>query len=247
MSWHGAVSIAWHTLHVHVADTVPARLTPWQIGIFWLLQVVMLFAADFWGGADMFGRLALSTGERGKFFLFYSYTGISGKHIHSRHSTSNASSFAAAFRFSLALCNDGVSFLSLCWKGTVQLSHIWDTSLPGLMCSDGHAGGPLLAALVSGEAAEAIEKQPAGDAVAEALAVLRGIFEPQGIQVPTPLQVGSGTAVTTHCLLLPHPKAPSRSLCFSSLTCSLHDVSQSTTIPGVAALQPADPALPSQY
>lgn len=59
----------------------------------------------------------------------------------------------------------------------------------------GHAGGPLLAALVSGEAAEAIEKQPAGDAVAEALAVLRGIFEPQGIQVPTPLQVGSnGTA-----------------------------------------------------
>ena len=69
-----------------------------------------------------------------------------------------------------------------------------------LMCSGGHAGGPLLAALVSGEAAEAIEKQPAGDAVAEALAVLRGIFEPQGIQVPTPLQVGSGTAVTMHSL-----------------------------------------------
>lgn len=39
----------------------------------------MLFAADFWGGADMFGRLAPSTQERGKFFLFYSYTGISGK------------------------------------------------------------------------------------------------------------------------------------------------------------------------
>lgn len=47
----------------------------------------------------------------------------------------------------------------------------------------------MLAALVSGEAAEAIEKQPAGDAVAEALAVLRSIFEPQGITVPTPLQV----------------------------------------------------------
>ena len=38
----------------------------------------MLFEQDFWGGADMFGRLAPSTHERGKFFLFYSYSGISG-------------------------------------------------------------------------------------------------------------------------------------------------------------------------
>ena len=38
----------------------------------------MLFERDFWGGADMFGRLAPSTKDRGKFFLFYSYTGISG-------------------------------------------------------------------------------------------------------------------------------------------------------------------------
>ena len=38
----------------------------------------MLFERDFWGGADMFGRLAPSNQERGKFFLFYSYTGISG-------------------------------------------------------------------------------------------------------------------------------------------------------------------------
>ena len=43
-----------------------------------MVQVVMLFERDFWGGADMFGRLAPSTQERGKFFLFYSYTGISG-------------------------------------------------------------------------------------------------------------------------------------------------------------------------
>lgn len=43
-----------------------------------LPQVVMLFERDFWGGADMFGRLAPSTQERGKFFLFYSYSGISG-------------------------------------------------------------------------------------------------------------------------------------------------------------------------
>ena len=45
-----------------------------------LAQVVMLFERDFWGGADMFGRLAPSTKDRGKFFLFYSYTGISGLH-----------------------------------------------------------------------------------------------------------------------------------------------------------------------
>ena len=50
----------------------------------------MLFERDFWGGADMFGRLAPSTQERGKFFLFYSYTGISGVqsvtfHIQTRH------------------------------------------------------------------------------------------------------------------------------------------------------------------
>jgi len=46
---------------------------------------------------------------------------------------------------------------------------------------------------VSGEAAEAIEKVPAGEAVAEAMTVLRGIFEPQGISVPTPLQVNHFT------------------------------------------------------
>lgn len=50
----------------------------------------MLFERDFWGGADMFGRLAPSTQERGKFFLFYSYTGISGVqsvtfHTQTRH------------------------------------------------------------------------------------------------------------------------------------------------------------------
>ncbi|DBB18743.1 TPA: hypothetical protein ACH3X3_000349 [Trebouxia sp. C0006] len=68
--------------------------------------------------------LAPSTQERGKFFLFYSYSGISG--------------------------------------------------------------GPLLAALVSGEAAEAIDKVPAGEAVAEAMTVLKGIFEPRAFQSPPP-------------------------------------------------------------
>ena len=57
---------------------------------------------------------------------------------------------------------------------------------------------------MSGEAAEAIEKVPAGEAVAEAMTVLRGIFEPQGISVPTPLQVSftaftAADTVPCHC------------------------------------------------
>ena len=81
MSLYVAVRIPWHTSNFNTADT--AMLQSWQNGILSLLQVVMLFAADFWGGADMFGRLAPSTEERGKFFLFYSYTGISGKRVQS--------------------------------------------------------------------------------------------------------------------------------------------------------------------
>ena len=41
-------------------------------------QVVMLFPRSFWGGLDMFGRIAPSVDQRGEFFLFYSYTHISG-------------------------------------------------------------------------------------------------------------------------------------------------------------------------
>ena len=48
----------------------------------------MLFEQDFWGGTDMFGRLAPSTQERGKFFLFYSYSGISGMHRQMLHGCS---------------------------------------------------------------------------------------------------------------------------------------------------------------
>ena len=104
----------------------------------------------------------------------------------------------------------------------------------------GNAGGPLLAALVSGEAAEAIEKQPAGDAVAEALAVLRGIFEPQGIQVPTPLQVATSTDTALSSLA----EASSNSVCFSWSMYSLHDNTDYAAIPGIAA--PPPPAtLPS--
>ncbi|CAL9088975.1 unnamed protein product [Musa textilis] len=50
------------------------------------------------------------------------------------------------------------------------------------------AGGPLLIALVAGEAAHNFETMPPTDAVTLVLQILRGIFEPQGIEVPDPLQ-----------------------------------------------------------
>ncbi|KAJ6836695.1 lysine-specific histone demethylase 1-like protein 3-like [Iris pallida] len=50
------------------------------------------------------------------------------------------------------------------------------------------AGGPLLIALVAGEAAHSFESMPPTDAVTQVLQILRGIFEPQGINVPDPLQ-----------------------------------------------------------
>ncbi|KAL8170518.1 hypothetical protein V2J09_022322 [Rumex salicifolius] len=50
------------------------------------------------------------------------------------------------------------------------------------------AGGPLLIALVAGEAAHKFESMPPTDAVAHVLQILRGIYEPQGISVPEPIQ-----------------------------------------------------------
>ncbi|KAE8709716.1 Lysine-specific histone demethylase 1-like protein 3 [Hibiscus syriacus] len=50
------------------------------------------------------------------------------------------------------------------------------------------ASGPLLLALVAGEAAHRFETQPPIDAVAQVLQILKGIYEPQGITVPEPLQ-----------------------------------------------------------
>ncbi|CAL9220267.1 unnamed protein product [Arabidopsis halleri] len=50
------------------------------------------------------------------------------------------------------------------------------------------AGGPLLIALVAGEAAHKFETMPPTDAVTRVLHILRGIYEPQGIIVPDPLQ-----------------------------------------------------------
>ncbi|KMT17612.1 hypothetical protein BVRB_2g035630 isoform A [Beta vulgaris subsp. vulgaris] len=50
------------------------------------------------------------------------------------------------------------------------------------------AGGPLLLALVAGEAAHKFESMPPTDAVTRVLQILRGIYEPQGITVPEPIQ-----------------------------------------------------------
>ncbi|MQL90335.1 hypothetical protein Taro_022912, partial [Colocasia esculenta] len=50
------------------------------------------------------------------------------------------------------------------------------------------AGGPLLIALVAGEAAHNFETMPPTDAVTLVLQILKGIFEPQGIDVPDPIQ-----------------------------------------------------------
>ncbi len=42
-------------------------------------QVVLLFPRQFWPkDADMFGRVAETTAERGDFFLFYSYADLAG-------------------------------------------------------------------------------------------------------------------------------------------------------------------------
>ncbi|KAJ8542295.1 hypothetical protein K7X08_017161 [Anisodus acutangulus] len=50
------------------------------------------------------------------------------------------------------------------------------------------AGGPLLLALVAGEAAHKFEIMPPIDAVTKVLQILKGIYEPQGIEVPLPIQ-----------------------------------------------------------
>ncbi|KAJ8551680.1 hypothetical protein K7X08_021695 [Anisodus acutangulus] len=50
------------------------------------------------------------------------------------------------------------------------------------------AGGPLLLVLVAGEAAHKFETMPPTDAVTKVLQILKGIYEPQGIEVPEPIQ-----------------------------------------------------------
>ncbi|KAL8142489.1 hypothetical protein V2J09_015521 [Rumex salicifolius] len=98
-----------------------------RLGFGLLNKVAMLFPYDFWGGEiDTFGHLCEDPSMRGEFFLFYSYTSVSG--------------------------------------------------------------GPLLVALVAGEAAVKFEKLSPLDSVERVMDILRGIFVPKGIEVPDPVQ-----------------------------------------------------------
>lgn len=99
-----------------------------RIGFGLLNKVAMLFPYDFWGGEiDTFGHLTEESTMRGEFFLFYSYSSVSG--------------------------------------------------------------GPLLVALVAGEAAINFEMMSPVEAVRRVLDILKGIFNPKGIAVPDPIQV----------------------------------------------------------
>ncbi|KAL7001898.1 Lysine-specific histone demethylase 1 1 [Sarracenia purpurea var. burkii] len=98
-----------------------------RLGFGLLNKVAILFPYDFWGGdIDTFGHLTEDSNMRGEFFLFYSYSSVSG--------------------------------------------------------------GPLLVALVAGEAAIRFEKMSPVEAVERVLDILKGIFNPKGIAVPSPLQ-----------------------------------------------------------
>ncbi|MBA0775128.1 hypothetical protein Gotri_010289, partial [Gossypium trilobum] len=98
-----------------------------RLGFGLLNKVAMLFPYNFWGGEiDTFGHLTEDPSMRGEFFLFYSYSSVSG--------------------------------------------------------------GPLLVALVAGDAAIKFELMSPVESVKRVLNILRGIFHPKGIVVPDPVQ-----------------------------------------------------------
>lgn len=98
-----------------------------RLGFGLLNKVAMLFPYNFWGGdIDTFGHLSEDPCMRGEFFLFYSYSSVSG--------------------------------------------------------------GPLLVALVAGDAANKFETMSPVESVRRVLDILRGIFHPKGIAVPDPVQ-----------------------------------------------------------
>ncbi|CAK9163135.1 unnamed protein product [Ilex paraguariensis] len=98
-----------------------------RLGFGLLNKVAMLFPYDFWGGEiDTFGHLTEDPSMRGEFFLFYSYSSVSG--------------------------------------------------------------GPLLVALVAGDAAIKFEKMSPVESLERVMEILKGIFSPKGIAVPDPLQ-----------------------------------------------------------
>ncbi|XP_057501807.1 lysine-specific histone demethylase 1 homolog 1-like [Actinidia eriantha] len=54
-----------------------------RLGFGLLNKVAMLFPYAFWGGEiDMFGHLTEDSSMRGEFFLFYSYSSVSGGPLH---------------------------------------------------------------------------------------------------------------------------------------------------------------------
>ena len=62
-----------HGDSAHMAGPAPSMNMLW-------VQVVLLFPRQFWPkDADMFGRIAETTAERGDFFLFYSYADLAGE------------------------------------------------------------------------------------------------------------------------------------------------------------------------
>lgn len=98
-----------------------------RLGYGLLNKVALLFPYNFWGGElDTFGHLTEDSSRRGEFFLFYSYSSVSG--------------------------------------------------------------GPLLIALVAGDAAVKFETMSPVESVKRVLEILRGIFHPKGIVVPDPVQ-----------------------------------------------------------
>ncbi|KDP26299.1 hypothetical protein JCGZ_22284 [Jatropha curcas] len=98
-----------------------------RLGYGLLNKVALLFPYNFWGGEiDTFGHLTENSSMRGEFFLFYSYSSVSG--------------------------------------------------------------GPLLIALVAGDAAVKFETMSPVESVKRVLEILRGIFHPKGIVVPDPVK-----------------------------------------------------------
>ncbi|KAG4992019.1 Lysine-specific histone demethylase 1-like 1 [Glycine soja] len=98
-----------------------------RLGFGLLNKVAILFPYNFWGGdIDTFGHLTEDLSMRGEFFLFYSYSSVSG--------------------------------------------------------------GPLLVALVAGEAAIRFEMMSPVESVKRVLDILKNIFNPKGIVVPDPVQ-----------------------------------------------------------
>lgn len=153
----------------------------------------MLFPRQFWPkDADMFGRVAETTKERGDFFLFYSYADLAGETC---QPTGKVSQWDVLTLQCALHCNNsalhglrclfihdlsahsGICIARVC----VRPSEIFSASV--------RPGGPILAALVSGEAAVAFEKQSPQAIVDRVLAVLQRIFKPRGVRVPQPLQV----------------------------------------------------------